>query len=195
MDVDLDRLAEDTGIYSILGWPFDFRVVTRQPSQTWYSIEGAGSTRVIGRDLTGGDYVLLAPSGRVLFASREGAAGIVAASVTECFSLIVELPYWQSLLKFSGGGQLWEMRCTAPVLEEMALASDPELNVLRDIVRAKFNLSVPRDAIGRLHRAVTASDAVVTGQYGKLAGPLSGHLTVDGLLESKEGLLPWMPFA
>ena len=156
MDIDLVRLAGDSELCSILGWPFDFRVVTEQPPETWYSIEGAGSPRVIGRGSTGGDYVLLPASGRVLFASPERAAGIVAGGAMEFFSLIVELPYWQGLLKFSGGGQLEEMRRAAPELEEMALGSEPGLNVLRDIVRSKLNLAIAGDPVGRLHRAVTA---------------------------------------
>ncbi len=195
MDIDLVRLAGDSELCSILGWPFDFRVVKEQPPETWYSIEGAGSPRVIGRGSTGGDYVLLPASGRVLFASPERAAGIVAAGAMEFFSLIVELPYWQGLLKFSGGGQLEEMRRAAPELEEMALGSEPGLDVLRDIVRSKLNLAIAGDPVGRLHRAVTASDAVVIDQYGQPAGPLFGCRTVNGLIQVKVANLPWMPFA
>ncbi len=195
MDIDLDRLAGDNELCSMLAWPFDFRVVTRQPSQTWYSIEGAVSPTVTGRDAAGGDYVLLPPFRRVLFVSSGGAAGIAATSAAELFSLVTELPYWQSLLKFSSGGQLREMRCAAPVLEEMALRSEPELNGLRDIVRSKLNLAIPSDPIGRLHRALAAPAPAVTGPGGKPAGPLCGHCTVDSLLQAKGDLLPWMPFA
>lgn len=195
MDVDLDRLATDTELCSILAWPFDFRVVTEQPSKTWYSIAGAANPKVIGRDSTGGDFVLLAPFGRVLFAGPDRAASIVATSTPELFSLVTELPYWQSLLKFSGGGQLREMRCAAPVLEEMALESEPELNVLRDIVRSKLNLAIHGDPIGRLHRIIAARGAAVTDSQNRPAGPLCGQCTLDGLLQARADLLPWMPFA
>ena len=45
----------------------------------------------------------------ILYVTSEGQAGKVASNLSEWLAIVVAVPYWQDLLKFSGGGDLAEM--------------------------------------------------------------------------------------
>jgi hypothetical protein len=45
----------------------------------------------------------------ILYVTSEGQAGTIAPHLTALLGTFVGAPYWQDLLKFSGGGDLGEM--------------------------------------------------------------------------------------
>jgi hypothetical protein len=120
MPVDLDALlAANDEVAERLSWIFDFRLDLEAHRTDWFKIDGFETYQHIGREGAGGVFVQL-PDQRILYISSEGQAGVIAADFNAFMQLIVTHPYWQDLLKFSGGGKLAEMRRAAIALEAMA---------------------------------------------------------------------------
>lgn len=72
-------------------------------------------------DACGGTYAL-AGSGEldkrpVVFVSSEGQAGAVAPSIDQFMALLIAMPFWLDVLKFSGGGKITEMEKAYKLLE------------------------------------------------------------------------------
>ena len=63
----------------------------------------------------------------LFYVSSEGQAGIIASDFTDFIGVIVALPYWLSILKFSGNGNLIEMLRAMPILERDYISSTPEI--------------------------------------------------------------------
>jgi hypothetical protein len=101
------------------------------------------------------------PEGQVIHASSEGAAGVIAAKLTDFINLVVTYPYWQSLIS----GDLGAMRAAVPEEEEMALEDQPELATWRDSLRAAFRLPSPAsktaDPLKALHHALALNAGLV----------------------------------
>jgi hypothetical protein len=161
MPVDLNALlAAKDEVAERLSWMFDFRIDLEAHQTDWFTIDGVDKIQRIGREGAGGVFVQL-PDQRILYISSEGEAGVIAGDFNAFLQLIVTHPYWQDLLKFSGGGKLSEMRRAAPALEAMTLDEEENLEEARDFVKAELALAEPVDAVAALHRAVSASTVIV----------------------------------
>jgi hypothetical protein len=178
MPLSPDALAVDTEAVERLCWSFDFRLETDLDQTGWFTVDGAKAFRPIGRDGAGGVFALLPPSQHVLYVSSEGQAGIVAANFDEFIQLIVACPYWQDLLKYSGGGSLAEMRRAAAALYS-AFDDDDDINEARDYLISKIRLTRPPDPVGALHRAVSASAITVRAPDGDPCATLFNDFTID----------------
>src|ERR1700761_4140514 len=116
MPLDLKALlSAREEIIERLGEAFDYQLQTEPPSKDWFSIDGISQYRYIGSEGAGGAFVEL-PDRRILYASSEGAAGIIALDFHAFIQLIVTHPYWRDMLHFSGEGKLSEMRRAAVAL-------------------------------------------------------------------------------
>jgi hypothetical protein len=123
-------------------------------------LDGIEDFQPFGRDSTGGAFVELPGSLRVLYVSSEGQAGIIAANLAEFITMIVACPYWHDVLKFSGKGSLHEMRRAATALEA-TMDDDDDLDEARDYLKSQLGLVEPADPVGALHLAVSTSNVVV----------------------------------
>lgn len=150
---------------------FSFGIDTQGPG--WFSIDGVDDITQIGSDGAGGSFVLL-PSQQVLYVSSEGQAGIIAADFEEFIQLIVALPYWQSILSLSAGGDVNEMQRAANWLEEADIDDENEVNAARDFVRSELHLPKANDPVIALHAAISGSDAIVRAPDGHPYSTLLG---------------------
>jgi len=91
----------------------------------------------------------------MLYASSEGQAGIISRCLESALSTIVDLPYSYDCLKFSGGGQLAEMRRVVPLSESDLIAATPQITSSRQALRALLGLSQIPDSVQALHAAIT----------------------------------------
>jgi hypothetical protein len=132
----------------------------------------------IARDSTGGVFVQLSGSPRVLHISSEGEAGILAADLDAFIGLLVACPHWRDVLKFSAGGNLDEMRRAAALLEAVTV-DDEELEQARALLRLHLGPTEPADPVCSLHRAVSTSDVVVRGLDGSPFGSLFNAFMID----------------
>lgn len=116
--------------------------------EPWFTVDGIENPRQIGSDGSGGAFVLL-PSQGVLYVSSEGRAGIIAGTFEAFVQLVVARPYWRGILKFSGGGDLREMRRAGEALEA-TLDDRDEINEAREEIRRSLDLSEADDPLGAL---------------------------------------------
>lgn len=145
--------------------------------EPWFTIDGIENPRQIGSDRSGGAFVLL-PSQNMLYVSSEGRAGIIAGTFEAFVQLVVARPYWLDILKFSGGGDLQEMRRAAEALEA-PLDDEDEINEAREEIRKSLDLGEADDPVGALYEAIAASDAIVRATDGSPFTTLFNRFSID----------------
>jgi len=108
------------------------------------------------------------PTRPFLYASSEGQAGIIAQSLHDGLSVIVDLPYWHDCLKFSGRGQLAEMQQVVPLAESDLLADRPQIVSRRQALRSYLDFQSFRIPFARFIR----------GAFAAVRGVWSGWLAI-----------------
>jgi len=174
MPLNLETLSANSVVVARLG---AFDVSFEPDEEPWFVIDGVDKPRQIGRDGSGGAFVLL-PSDEVLYVSTEGRTGIIAETFEAFVQLVVACPYWLDVLKFSAGGDLAEMRRAATALEA-TLDDEDDVNEARGEIRAALHLAAPDDPVGGLYEAVAASDAVVRTTDGSPFTTLFNRFSID----------------
>lgn len=75
-----------------------------------------------GRDACGGIYVLVGAEDQeerpIAYISSEGEAGYIAKSFDSYIEMIINMPFWVDVLKFSGGGKIEEMTKAYHILQK-----------------------------------------------------------------------------
>ena len=153
-------------VVQLLGWPFDFEVDLRLVnSGADITIADVQSFEVIAGDGSGNTFVLPGspgdPTRPLLFVNHECFAGVIGASLAEGVQVIVTLPYWRDLLKFSGGGDLNEMKRLRDIFEvefkdEVLDLVDEDFDLPAARARIRSALALPElpDAVATLHANV-----------------------------------------
>src|SRR5262245_60654960 len=104
-----------------LDWPFDFSLRRTSDEIDWIRLRPAVPFTVIAGEGTGGVFLAygtgVPESLPLLHGTSEGQSGRVASNLTEWLAILMAVPYWRDLLKFSGGGELDEMRQAANFME------------------------------------------------------------------------------
>jgi hypothetical protein len=107
----------DSEVLNYLSDYLDFELLNIDKNTDWIKLSPNYHTEVIAGEGSGGFYVAYGEgkteNKTILFISSEGQAGKLANNLSEFLSMIIEIPYWFDLLKFSGGGKLPEIRITA----------------------------------------------------------------------------------
>jgi hypothetical protein len=162
--------------------PFDFVVVDNKAhGPVWFDTAPLEPFEIVAQSSSGCIYALTGAQRHVLFATSEGQAGIVAASLQECLELVVALPYWQDILRF-GRGDLSAMRQVLrdriDDFEDEALEDNLEIEEFRPLLRARLGLAEFSDPVNLLHQAITVLGAavIVRGHDGYPSEPLTGML-------------------
>jgi len=158
-----------------VAWLVSLDVSFAPDDEPWFTIDGIEAPRQIGSDGSGGAFVLLPPQ-NVLYVSSEGRAGIIADTFEAFVQLVVARPYWLDILKFSGGGDLAEMRRAAEALEATL---DDEINEAREEIRRSLGLGDADDPVGALYQAIAASDAIVRATDGSPFTTLFNRFSID----------------
>jgi hypothetical protein len=190
----LEALRMAAAAKRMLEYDFDFVPVAGAAKSALFQACGSAGYELIGTDASGGEFVLCdagaLPARPMLYASSEGQAGVIAHSLKSGISTIVDLPYWQDCLKFSGGGQVVEMRRVIPLAEDDLLADRPEIESSRHTLRAVLGLLPLSDPIGELHAALTSLSSLypVRGSDGSQFAPLFGRFTVESNAEWRRRL-------
>jgi hypothetical protein len=177
MPLSLEALAANVQAVEKLSLSSDFEFETEASQSLYFSVDGITDVARLGRDGAGGDFVQLLPSQRVLYASSEGQAGIIAADVEEFVGLLIACPYWHDVLKFSANGDLEQMRRAAAALEAM-YGDDEEVEEAREFFFGQFGLTPPADPVGALHRCAS-SGVVVRTHDGVPCMSLFNRFTID----------------
>jgi hypothetical protein len=178
MAISLNDLATNPDIRDKIFLICDIDTASDEPAPDWITIGGATDYSIIARDGTGGLFLVQPSSSRIVYASSEGEAGVVAEDLEALMALIVTCPYWQDLLKYCGKDHsVDEMRRAAPFCESSWMGDEEEFAAARAFLKSGLGIAEPRDPIGALHRA--ASTSVDVRFHGQPATPLFGRYTID----------------
>jgi hypothetical protein len=177
MPLSVEALIANAEAVEKLSLTADFELETDAAQPFYFTIDGVTDVARLGRDGAGGDFVQLLPSQRVLYASSEGQAGVVAADVEEFVGLLVACPYWRDILKYSADGNLEQMRRAAAALER-TYEDDEDVEEAREFFSSQFGLTPPADPVGALHRGA-ASGVVVRTRDGVPCMSLFNRFTID----------------
>src|SRR4051794_11308463 len=105
MAISLSDIATNAEIREKIFSICDIDIAVDASEAAWITIDGARDFSVIARDGAGGLFLVTRSSPRVIYASSEGEAGVIADDLASLMTLIVTCPYWQDLLKYSGRGE------------------------------------------------------------------------------------------
>lgn len=168
----------------ILEYDFDFRSVPIGTKSALFHFNDGTSYELVGTDASGSEFALCErrdlPRRPFLYVSSEGGAGVLARSLESGLAVIIDLPYWHDCLKFSGNGQLAEMRRVVPLSESDLAAETPQVVSKRKTLREHLGISPIPDAIQELHSSLTELSPLypVSGPDGWAFGTLFGKFTV-----------------
>lgn len=177
--ITLDDLQRSQSAMHDLARHFDFDLSRAVRDNAWIKLAPQQPFMVIAGDSSGGVFLAYGDGEiercPILYVSSEGQAGRIAANLAELLSLMMALPAWHDLLKFSGNGNLEEMRRTARLIEEDG-PGDDELPAATRRIMAAFPLPAIADPVKLLHDCVHASDCnVVADDDGWPYESLFGH--------------------
>lgn len=168
--ITLNAISASKKIAADLDWPFDFSPRRADTNARWITLKPNHRFKVIAGDSTGGVFLVYGEGDEsrlpILHATSEGQAGRVAANLTEWLALLMAIPYWRDLLKFSGGGKLTEMRRAAKFMEREYAEDYPELPAVRERLIRALHVPSLEDPIKILHRNVKATDCTVVSDDG-----------------------------
>lgn len=174
----LDDLQQSASATRDLALHFDFDSSRASRDSAWIKLAPQQAFSVIAGDSCGGVFLAYGNGELerrpILYASSEGHAGRLAASLAELLAMMMALPAWQDVLKFSDNGDLEEMRKTARLLEQGG-PDDEELPAATQRLMQTLALPVLADPVKLLHDGVHASDCNVVADDGWPYESLFGH--------------------
>ncbi|WP_214480773.1 hypothetical protein [Bacillus sp. SM2101] len=102
----LKTIEKNRDICDILMEYFDLEIITPNLDVKKFHFETSVETMIIAEDGSGGIFALLHNEGLedlpVYYINSEGQAGKVGENFEQFLSMIITIPYWLDLLKFSG---------------------------------------------------------------------------------------------
>jgi len=162
---------------------FQFDLMRASGDYSWIRLDPPSNFEVLAGEASGDVYLSYGPGAPerrpVLYVTSEGAAGKIGDNLAECLTILLALPYWHDLLKFSGRGNLAEMRKTAQIIErrrgtELNLYEEP-----RRRLQIALGLTQIADPVAALHKAIASTDCAVVAAGGSKYESLFGRFTSD----------------
>ncbi|WP_350225369.1 hypothetical protein [Vibrio parahaemolyticus] len=156
---------QSADIADALGELFDFELCRTNDDDSWIKLTPSFQFTVLAGQASGGVFLsygsLELEKRPILFVSSEGQAGKIANNLPELLALLMAIPYWFDLLKFSGNGDLSEMRQTASFVELEHYEDYPELPETRNLIQSQLKIPTIEDPIATLHACVNSTDCTV----------------------------------
>lgn len=182
-DLQPDSLRADRDALSVLAYSFDFELLRSPQTPDRYSVAGR-QTQAHACDATEGQYASCKgspdPVPLWIYVGTDGRAGVIALSFAELVGLVVALPYWHDILRFSARGNLDEMWRAAAMLERDTLEDFPDLPAARTYLTTGLQLPALSDPVAALHQHAVASEfnLRVTSNDGSRLSSLVGALSI-----------------
>jgi len=162
MSITIIQLNSIIGLREELAEHLDFHLLDDSAEDIMFRVKGPESFAPIANDGDGGVFLIGHGSGAILYVTSEGRAGVVAKSLSEFLQLLIAHPYWQDLLKFSGGGNVREMIRAAQQLEKDLMDEIPGIERTRVALYRRLKLQPAKDPISTLHHAVSNMGALIS---------------------------------
>ena len=168
--ITLAQIKSHPEVVEALDWPFDFSLSRADQDSNWITLKPPFSFQVIAGEGTGGAFIAYGEgepeSLPILHATSEGQAGRVASNLNEWLGILISIPYWRDLLKFSGNGQIEEMRLTSTFMEKEYEEDYHDLPEARELILSQLAIPNIADPIQVLHDNVHASDCRLVAEDG-----------------------------
>lgn len=159
-----ERIIED------LARSFDFDLGRARDDTAWITLDPPTPFVAIAGEGAGGIFLAYGDGDAkhlpILYATSEGQSGRVASNLTEFLGILLDVPYWDDLLKFSNNGSLPEMRKTAGFMEREYSEDFPELPATRQRIMSVLSIPKISDPIKTLHDSVHATDCAMVAEDG-----------------------------
>lgn len=179
----LEDIKKNTQVIDDLAWPYDFDFSRGNADTSWITLTPQVKFHVLAGDSAGGVFLAYGEGSPedlpVLYASSEGQAGKIANSLQHAVALHIQLPYWRDLLKFSGDGDLAQMRRASPFLEGECSEDMPELTDARARLLAALDIPVLEDPITYLHQCIQGMDCTLVAADSWVWESLFNSFTID----------------
>lgn len=177
----LEAILESEELQELLAQDFDLAFNAPQIGGNWFDIKSNDVFFAIAKNSSGGLFLSGNKTGRILYLSSEGQAGVVAASLLDFLQLLLTHPYWLDLLKFSGGGKISEMEKSIPFLKEEFSDFLPEISESCRIISRQLGIDPDNTSLQKLHSAVSSggSDISVASKDGTTCSSLFNSFTVE----------------
>lgn len=159
------KLVINSSVQDILDWPFDFQVCEPYLLSRKWPVILSEELVVLAEDGAGGAFTILekieADLSPVIYLSSEGQAGKVSNNLTEFLSLIIAIPYWRDLLKFSSNGILEEMKKAIQFLEVGLLKDEPDILNKKNFILNELNLVDLNEPVQVLFESVKSGISLI----------------------------------
>lgn len=169
----IPRMLGSPKIVEILVWYFDFDLNKTEFDENCNPFSPELNIDAVAGDGTGGVFIAIGAEPieerKIVYIGSEGQIGALAPNLSVWLGIILQLPYWWDLLKFSGGGNINEMRRALPFLEVEYREDYPGLELASTHLVSSLALNLPGDPISVLHHNVRS------GPYGHLNLSGSGY--------------------
>jgi hypothetical protein len=183
--IKLTDLQASRAVIDDLAKAYDFDIDRASRDYSWIKLSPANSFLVIAGESTGGAFLAYGDGNfdrlPILYVTSEGQAGKVASNLSEFLALVVAVPYWQDLLKFSGSGDLAEMRRTAEVVQKNYVAEEIVTSAKAHLMKA-LAIQEISDPVGLIHHNVETTDCTVVAEDGWRYGSLFNNFGSHDLL-------------
>ena len=160
---------------------FDFDIDRASESYSWIRLTPEPRFLVVAGESTGGAFLAYGNGDfdqmPILYVTSDGMAGKVASNLSEFLGILVALPYWQDLLKFSRGGDLAEMRRTADLLKHNV--EDESVTIVKSRLMSVLDIQEISDPVGLLHQNVETTDCTAVAEDGWRYVSLFNKFTSD----------------
>lgn len=168
--IRLAELKASAQVIDDLAWPYDFDLHRADADSSWITLTPSVTFHVLAGDGTGGVFLAYGEGSPdhlpVLHATSEGQAGKIANNLAEAVALHLQLPYWRDVLKFSGNGDLAQMRRASTVLEADHSEDMPELPDAKTRLLEALDVPVLDDPVAYLHQCVRETDCTLVARDG-----------------------------
>ncbi|PAE35452.1 hypothetical protein [Bacillus sp. 7884-1] len=138
------KIVANAELLDILSEYFDFEVIEANSNTKDYFFTVDDKATIIAQDASGGFFALIGKGEPenlpVIYISSEGQAGKVGKNLEEFISVMVTCPYWIDLLKFSGNGQVSEMKKALPLLKDETLEDFPEMETFKGKIISELSI-------------------------------------------------------
>lgn len=168
--ITIADLNSSSELIEDLAWPFNFDLSRADENPSWIKLDPEMPFDVIAGESTGGVFLAYGTGDQdtlpILHATSEGQAGRVAKDLTEFLGILMAVPYWCDLLKFSGNGSLAEMHKTAVFMERKYTDDYPDLPGARNRIMSVLPIPDIDDPIKTLHDSIHATDCTLVADDG-----------------------------
>jgi hypothetical protein len=177
----LSYLQDSREIIDDLAQAFDFDINRALQDYSWIRLTPEHRFVVVAGESAGGAFLAYGDGDfdqmPILYVTSEGEAGKVASNLGEFLGLLVALPYWQDLLKFSGSGDLAEMRRTAELRQNYI--EDENIVIAKSRLMNVLAIQKIADPVELLHHNVEATDCTAVAEDGWRYESLFNKFTSD----------------